>query len=98
MGSNDDNFSLAQCVMAAFSPPHLFAHLAGRSAFLCGFLFRWVLQLMLSMIRSVLLHDAASCSREVLYVNVWTHVTHCPCFFFSVLTVSAEPILIGAGD
>ena len=42
----------------------LFRRLAGRGAFLCGFPFRWVPHFVLSLTRSVPLHDSTSCSRE----------------------------------
>ena len=38
--------------------------LAGRGAFFRGFPFRWVLHFVLSLTRSVIVHDSASCSRE----------------------------------
>ena len=42
----------------------LFRRLAGRGAFFRGFPFRRVLHFVLSLTRSVIVHDAASCSRE----------------------------------
>ena len=46
-----------------FASP-LFRRLAGRGALFRGFPFRWVLHFVLSLTRSVIVHDAASCSRE----------------------------------
>ena len=36
----------------------LFRRLAGRGALFCGFLFRWVLYVVLSLTRRVIVHDA----------------------------------------
>ena len=44
----------ASCVMAAPPASPLFRRLAGRGVFFCGFLFRWVLHLVVYLIRGVL--------------------------------------------
>ena len=42
----------------------LLRRLAGRGAFFCSFLIRWVLHLAFSLIRGGAMHESASCSRE----------------------------------
>ena len=74
------------CDGRPFASP-LFRRLASRGALFRGFPFRWVLHFVLSLTRSVIVHDATLSSREVLFVNVRAHAMHCrassllPCGF-----------------
>ena len=69
--------------------------LASRGAFFCGFPFRWVLHLVLSLTRTVLLHEAACCSREN---SLCERVGPCDTlsfFFFSALWLQrSQSILV----
>ena len=62
-----------------------FCSLASRGAFFCGFLLRWVLHLLLSLSRSFILHDAASCSREGSLYECECTGEALSCLFFSAL-------------
>ena len=50
--------------MAALSPPLCFAAWRVEAFFFCFFLFRWVLQIVLHLIRGVAVHESSFCSRE----------------------------------
>ena len=76
------------CDGRPFASP-LFRRLAGRGALFRGFPFRWVLHFVLSLTRSVIVHDAASCSRE--------DSLSCLCFTALWLQQS-QSILVRAGD
>ena len=71
--------------MTAPSLLPLSRRLAGRGAFFRGFLFRRVSRLVLSLTRSVLLHDAASCSRADSLCERVGPCDTLTCFFFAAL-------------
>ena len=73
-----------------------FRRMAGRVAFFRGFLFRWVSHLVLSLTRSVIMHDAASCSRED-YLCERGPKRYIVMLLFCPMA-SAEPIHIDAAD
>ena len=79
--------------MFASSP---FCRLACRGAISGGFPFPWVLHFVLSSTRSVIVHDTASCSREILSLNGR------PCdalsCLFSALWLQQSQSLLVAGD
>ena len=52
----------SMCDGRPFASP-LFRRLAGRGAFFCGFLFRWILHFVFHLIRGVALHESSSCSK-----------------------------------
>ena len=82
------------CDGRPFTSP-LFRRLAGRGALFGGFPFRWVLHFVLFLTRSVIMHDATSCSREdSLYERVGPCDT-LSCFFFSALWLQrSQSILV----
>ena len=80
--------------MAAFSPPRLFAAWRVEAPFFRGFPFRWVLHFALSLTRSVLLHDAASCSREDSPCERVGPCDTLSCFFFSALWLQRSQSLL----
>ena len=77
-----------------FSSP-LFRRLAGRGVFFRGFLFRWVFHFVLSSTRSVIIHDATSCSKEdSLYECQRTCDTMSCLFFFALWLQRSQSILV----
>ena len=69
--------------MAAFSPPRLLAFLppgVSRRPFFRGFPLRWVLHFVLSLTRSIIVHDAAP--GKILFMNVGAHAMHYLVFSF----------------
>ena len=75
-----------------------FAALAGRGVLFCGFLFRWVLHLVVYLIRGFTLHESSSYSRENSPWWLWSPMRSSilPSLLCSV--ASLQPIFIGAGD
>ena len=71
--------------MPAFSPRRLFRRLAGRGATFRGFPFRWVLHVVLSLTRGVIVCDAASYSREDSLFECGRSRDALSCLFFSAL-------------
>ena len=63
----------------------LLHRLAGRGACFRGFPFRWVLHIVLSLTRSVIVHDAASCSREESLHDCGSTCEAWLCLFFTAL-------------
>ena len=72
------------CDGRPFASP-LFRRLAGRGALFCGFPFRWVLHFVLSLTRSVTVHDAVSCSREDSLFECGRPCDTMSCLFFTAL-------------
>ena len=62
-----------------------FCRLAFRGALFRGFTLRWVLNCVLSLTRSVALHDSTSCSRENYRDECGRPCDTLPCLFFSAL-------------
>ena len=87
---------ISMCDGRPFSSP-LFRRLAGRGVFFRGFPFRWVLHFVLSSTRSVIIHDATSCSKEDSLDECQRTCDTMSCLFF-IACGSPEPIHIGAGD
>ena len=72
-----------------------FCRLASRGALFRGFPFRWVLQFVLPLTRSVIVHDAASCSREDSPHDCERTCEALSCLFFTALWLqSNQPILV----
>ena len=63
----------------------LFRRLAGRGTLFRGFPFRWVIHFVLSLTRSVVLHDSASCSREDYLDECGRPCDTLSCLLFSAL-------------
>ena len=68
--------------MAAFSPPRFFAAWRVEAT---GFPFRWALHIVFYLTRSVIVHDAASCSREDSLYECGRPCDALSCLFFSAL-------------
>ena len=71
-----------------------FRRLAGRGAFFRGFPFRWVLHVVLSLTRSVIVYDAASCSREDSQNECGRPCDALSCLFFSALWLHQSQSLL----
>ena len=85
--------------MAAFSPPRLFAAWRVEALFFfCGFPFRWVLHVVLSLTRSVIVSDAASCSREDSPYECGRMGDALSCLFFSALWLQQSRSLLVQED
>ena len=69
------------CLLAS-SPS---CRLSSRGALFCGFPFRWVLYVVLSLTRSVIVHDATSCYREESLFECGHPCDALSCLFFSAL-------------
>ena len=63
----------------------LFRRLAGRGAFFCGFLLRWVPHFVFYLIRGVALHESPSCSREDSLGEYGRPCDPLSCLLFSAL-------------
>ena len=81
------------CDGRPFASP-LFRRLAGRGAFFRGFLFRWVLHFVLSLTRSVIIHDATSCSREDSLNECGRTCDTMSCLFFTALWLQRSQSLM----
>ena len=68
-------------LFASFSP----SRLGSRGAFFCGFPFRWVLHLVLSLSRCVIVYGAASCPREGSLSECECTGETLSCLFFAAL-------------
>ena len=71
-----------------------FCRLACRGALFRGFPFRWVLHFVLSVTRGVLVHDAASCSREGSLYECGRPCDALSCLFFSVLWLRSNQSML----
>ena len=71
--------------MAAFSRPRPFAAWRVEAPYFCGFPFRWVPHLVLFLSRCVILHGAASCSRESSLSECECADEALSCLFFTAL-------------
>ena len=69
------------CLLAS-SPS---CRLSSRGALFCGFRFRWVLYVVLSLTCSVIVHDATSCYREDSLFECGHPCDALSCLFFSAL-------------
>ena len=74
-----------QCVLAALSPPRLFLPPGLSSRPFCSFPFRWFLHFALSLTRGVIVHDAASCSKENSLFECGRPCDALSCLLFSAL-------------
>ena len=89
---------LSQSNTATVSPPCLFAslplrRLASRGAFSAASPFRWVLHVVLSLTRRVIVHDATTYSREESPYECGRPVDALSCLFFSALLVQQSQSL-----
>ena len=73
-----------RCDGRSFASP-LLRRPAGRGAFFCGFLIRWVLHFAFSLIRGVAMHESSSCSREDALGDCGRPCDPLSCFLFTAL-------------
>ena len=77
----------------------LFRRLAGRGAFFCCFLFRWILRLAAFLIRGSTLHRSSSYSWENGLGDCGLPCDPLSCFLFSALCLRcSQSFFFGAGD
>ena len=81
------------CDARPFASP-LFRRLAGRGALFRGFPFRWVLHFVLSLTRSITVHDATSCFMEDSLYECGRPCDVMSCLFFPALWLQRSQSLL----
>ena len=72
----------------------LFRRLAGRGAFFCGFLFRWILHFVFHLIRGVALHESSSCSKGDSLVDCGRPCDPLSCLVFTALWLRCSQTIL----
>ena len=83
----------SMCDGRPFASP-LFRRLAGRGAFFCGFLFRWILHFVFHLIRGVALDESSSCSKGDSLVDCGRPCDPLSCLVFTALWLRCSQTIL----